>query len=372
MQRDPDTRDHESCPTERGQALLQVALLMVVLLSFVALAVDVGNAYGRRRRMQNAADAAALAGARELCWRNGSAAAASAARNFLLDNGVPAEDIRSGDITVTGNRVDATAHIQADTFVAGIMGFPAVDVEAAAAAACGAATSTCGLWPVAFDLDRWNELAANGAGCGKRFVVWNDDNEAQEVTCEVDGLEQTSLCECYECDQDGDGDDDFAVLSHRGRAWLDFSAVAPPFTDPCTAPGCGASELSCHLRNDAGAQVRLPACISGDTGIKAGAKDDVDSREGDAVRIALYDSMGCATSNCTGGDSFHVVAFGCVTVVGWDHKFELTPKTDEDKKLKGKVIVVEMNCSGACATACGSTDGRPAEPWEVRAASLVN
>jgi hypothetical protein len=367
-----DSPEHDSRHSERGQALLQVALLMVVLLSFAALAVDVGNAYGQRRRMQNAADAAALAGARELCWLNGSAAAAAAARNFLLDNGVPAEDIRPGDVVVDGNRVEAIGHIQADTFLAGIMGFSTIDVEASASSACGAAMSTCGLWPVAFDQARWLELEADGEGCGKRFVVWNDDNEAQAATCTLDGVEQTSLCGCYECDDDGDGTDDYAVLVHRGRAWLDFSEVVIPFTDPCTAPGCGTSELTCHLRSDLGAKVQLPTCISGDTGIKAGAKDDVDSRIGDAVKIALYDSLGCETSNCTGGDSFHVVNFGCVNVIGWEHNFELTPKLAEYKKMKGKVIIVEMNCDGSCATSCGSTDGRPPEPWEVRAASLLD
>ena len=49
---------------ENGQALVQVALMLVVLLGFLALAVDVSQVYLKRRQLQNAADAGALEGAR--------------------------------------------------------------------------------------------------------------------------------------------------------------------------------------------------------------------------------------------------------------------------------------------------------------------
>ncbi|MCC7352522.1 MAG: VWA domain-containing protein [Anaerolineae bacterium] len=48
---------------ESGQSLILVALSTLALLSILALAIDFGLAYTERRRMQNAADAAALAGA---------------------------------------------------------------------------------------------------------------------------------------------------------------------------------------------------------------------------------------------------------------------------------------------------------------------
>jgi Flp pilus assembly protein TadG len=53
-------------PRERGQVLVLVVLLLVVLLVFVGLALDGGMAFLDRRRMQNASDAGALAGTREL------------------------------------------------------------------------------------------------------------------------------------------------------------------------------------------------------------------------------------------------------------------------------------------------------------------
>jgi Putative Flp pilus-assembly TadE/G-like len=55
---------------ESGQSIIIIALVVIVLLALVALVVDVGNAYAHRRMVQNAADAAALAGARRLAERS--------------------------------------------------------------------------------------------------------------------------------------------------------------------------------------------------------------------------------------------------------------------------------------------------------------
>jgi Flp pilus assembly protein TadG len=47
---------------QKGQAIVLVALMIVVLTGMLALSVDVGNSYGQRRMLQTAADAAAMAG----------------------------------------------------------------------------------------------------------------------------------------------------------------------------------------------------------------------------------------------------------------------------------------------------------------------
>ena len=54
---------------ERGQVLVIVALGMVVLVAMVGLVIDGGFAWGRQRDTQNAADAAALAGATVMAER---------------------------------------------------------------------------------------------------------------------------------------------------------------------------------------------------------------------------------------------------------------------------------------------------------------
>jgi hypothetical protein len=54
------------CRDERGFAAVWVALLLVVIMMFAALAIDGGQAYQSRRQSQNASDAGAMAGLRAL------------------------------------------------------------------------------------------------------------------------------------------------------------------------------------------------------------------------------------------------------------------------------------------------------------------
>lgn len=51
---------------QSGQTLVVALLTMAALLGMLALVVDVGMAYYQRRSLQNAVDAAALAGSSEL------------------------------------------------------------------------------------------------------------------------------------------------------------------------------------------------------------------------------------------------------------------------------------------------------------------
>jgi Flp pilus assembly protein TadG len=79
--------------SERGAALIMVALSLVLLLSFLALTVDVGVGYAERRKMQNAADAAALAGSIALTQAGATGANVKVAiDSFLAANGANALD----------------------------------------------------------------------------------------------------------------------------------------------------------------------------------------------------------------------------------------------------------------------------------------
>jgi hypothetical protein len=70
-----------------GQVLVLMAVSMVALLGFTALAVDVGHLLGQRRMTQNAADAAALAGARLLMANRSDAEIIAAAGDYARRNG---------------------------------------------------------------------------------------------------------------------------------------------------------------------------------------------------------------------------------------------------------------------------------------------
>jgi len=60
---------NENHPVERGQSIILVAVAFLALLLFVAITVDISKAYVDRRTAQNAADGAALAGARQLAYQ---------------------------------------------------------------------------------------------------------------------------------------------------------------------------------------------------------------------------------------------------------------------------------------------------------------
>lgn len=84
---------------ESGQALVLVALMMVVLMGFAALAIDVGRLYSERTSLQVAADAAALAGAMELPNKN---TAESIAVHLAKENG----KIKEGDSIIANTPFD--------------------------------------------------------------------------------------------------------------------------------------------------------------------------------------------------------------------------------------------------------------------------
>ncbi len=83
-----------------AQVLTLLALLLVSLLAFAALGTDAAWLYSQRRLTQNAADAAALAGARELLKRTATdAQVMQAAANYAARNGYT-DPVPSNAVTV--------------------------------------------------------------------------------------------------------------------------------------------------------------------------------------------------------------------------------------------------------------------------------
>jgi Flp pilus assembly protein TadG len=79
--------------SESGQAIVLLAISIVVLLGFTALAVDGGMVFADRRATQNAADAAALAGALQKSNGRSDAEVRLAAENSLRSNGYDPADM---------------------------------------------------------------------------------------------------------------------------------------------------------------------------------------------------------------------------------------------------------------------------------------
>jgi len=323
-------------PQEKGQTLIMVALAMMALLAFLALAIDVGQVYAERRRMQNAADAGALAGAWEKCFGEPTQAWDRAWEYAVTRNGAQDET----EVFVYDTSVEVVARTQADMFFAGVIGVPTMDVVAEAEAACGGADSACGVWPIAYPQDDFNDYVA---ACPKDMYVWAGGQEGQSPNCwddacydccDDDGCDncdpeyQCSPDPC-DCDLDDDGMDD--VVDFYGRAWLSFTQLQDPeYGDNCDTPSyCSEQELVCWTKGDGG-RVTIPEdglCVPGKRGTTWGTKAAVEEVVGNTVGIPLYDSMECTRDPgvdlCGQGPVYNVIGLGCVAVVGTNERDDL-------------------------------------------------
>lgn len=133
---------------EKGQALILVAFFMFVLIGIAAITVDAGSLYKTRREMVNAADAAALAGAKaylesEISGESDpSTDATNAATTYALNNGAESGLITPVIKTEVYNGasrmvIEVTAGKNNKYSFAKILGFSDKDVTAKATATWG-------------------------------------------------------------------------------------------------------------------------------------------------------------------------------------------------------------------------------------------
>jgi len=133
---------------ERGQALVLFVMALAVLMGFTAMTIDVGLFLRERRNLQNAADAAALAGVLEL--PQSPAAAQLRAQEWAVQNGIDGTDGRQVEsITVPQpDRIEVTIARPSTPFIFGrVLGLTSVDIRARAVAEVGSVTGTLGLTP---------------------------------------------------------------------------------------------------------------------------------------------------------------------------------------------------------------------------------
>jgi len=194
---------------QRGQSMVLITLLIVVMLVFAGLVMDGGYAYALRRETQNAADAGALAGAQELarrynCDSPGSALddveIAKRINNYVERNGVPDSNGAPGDATNTnvrrryvdkdGNEIDTAQDIgqvgyvpaaavgvrvvpnlEVPTFLMGLVGISQITVAAEAEACMGTVkVVNGGMFPVLV-----HESVFEDVTYGDNITIWNDD-----------------------------------------------------------------------------------------------------------------------------------------------------------------------------------------------------
>ena len=191
-----DRRVFSSSRKESGTVAVLVALCLVVIIGFLALALDIGYVMVTRNESQDAADAAALAGARQLGENyydkisiktvdveNVSQTTAGlnkvATQNLSRDNvavKIGLWDQVSGTFTETStspNAVQATVTRRQGltsgpirTFVAGVMGIPNFRMEATATATILGECTGIVDFPIGIASSWFTNLGAN-RGCSQ-------------------------------------------------------------------------------------------------------------------------------------------------------------------------------------------------------------
>jgi Flp pilus assembly protein TadG len=188
---------------ESGSVAVITAICLVFLVGFVALVLDVGHLYAVRSELQNAADAAALAGARalfpingypdanlilltdppycDLAVTSGRAAAASNQAGGVANLATAPADIETGiwdwnaktftpDATPSFNinavrakvRRDAVANQPVASWFASILGFDSTPVNAVSVAAVGYIEKPEGAYlPIFVRTDDWTNWTKN-------------------------------------------------------------------------------------------------------------------------------------------------------------------------------------------------------------------
>lgn len=196
---------------ERGQSIVLVAFAMVALIIFTAIAVDMSSAYVGRRTAQNGADAAALAGTRQLAdqvnhdsfndslilfeledfaQRNGVDGRVEGL--YLDGNGDPIEGAVVGGGFVPNDAwgIEATTYLTAPTFFGGILGFDGYPLQATAAALLEYACGVDCLLPIAAHTMAFTSTAScynfwNGEGPGNfGWLNWSiQGNSCKQDDC---------------------------------------------------------------------------------------------------------------------------------------------------------------------------------------------
>lgn len=306
-----------------GQSMVLVALLMVALIGMLAVVLDGGYAFLQRRNAQTAADAGALAGAREYCLTGDTGLATAAAIDYAITRNRAIE----ADILISDGEVQVTTRIPFDTFFGSVLGRPSITAGGVAASKCFPPSAGSGLLPIAWNCSPPIEPGdSDSETCqiqyGKTYIIMDSKTADEDFYCQDppnSGLPAGAL----DCDYDNDDLDD--LLAGGDRSWLDLNGG-----------GGGSSELVGWINGEFAGEVVEHTWFGGQTGVDNNVFQAAYGREGDTVLIPVFDQYcdqpgmlpetGCALIYHFGLDStvasggaatlyYHVVTFALFKIV---------------------------------------------------------
>jgi Flp pilus assembly protein TadG len=133
----------------RGQVMVFLAVALPTVVGVLALATDLAVFYFNWSELQNAADAAAIAGANYLpTWPS---SAASAAQNYAELNGIQPAEITSTQVGASNTTISVTLARSVPYYMARVLGLTAATVRAHATAGVLATGSATGITPIGID-----------------------------------------------------------------------------------------------------------------------------------------------------------------------------------------------------------------------------
>ena len=152
---------------QKGSVLVLFALVLTVILGFVGLAVDLGNLNVQKTIMQNAVDAAVLAGGQEL---PSTVQAAAKANQYLTSNN---ENPANATVTFSnGNQqINITLTRNVSTFFMGVLGIQTVPISVTAAGLLAGAGG-----PFNYGIFSQQNLNINGSNYSITGSVHSDKN----------------------------------------------------------------------------------------------------------------------------------------------------------------------------------------------------
>lgn len=150
---------------DAGQSLVMVSLMMTIFLGVLGLVIDYGQANMMQRQMQYAADAAAIAGAKELAVGQAGQIAALRMQNVLAANGA---DLSRSQASVNNGQATASASVNLSTSFLSLFGISEVPIQAVSRAGHGQIIESDNLMPFAVEEDQWI--------LGEIVILWGDKN----------------------------------------------------------------------------------------------------------------------------------------------------------------------------------------------------
>lgn len=154
---------------EKGAVMVLVALLFPVLLGFLGMVIDYGMIYNRQTKMQNAADAAALAGAGQL---PNTTNARNQAQTYADYNYTDSKQVNVGFVN-NNSQVDVTLNSTYMPYFLSLFGLNTVPLQAAASASL----DTGGVFDYAiFSGSQTNDLDITGGGWWVRGSIHTNRN----------------------------------------------------------------------------------------------------------------------------------------------------------------------------------------------------